>query len=54
VGERRLTLTEAMVAEVTGRLLPTTLLVRRLSAEGGAVEAVVEFAPRLGEYHRLP
>ncbi|HEX2551320.1 MAG TPA: trehalase-like domain-containing protein, partial [Nocardioidaceae bacterium] len=28
-GERRLTLTEAMVAEVTGRLLPATLLVRR-------------------------
>ena len=54
VGERRLTLTEAMVAEVAGRLLPTTLLVRRLSAEGGAVEAVVEFDPRLGEHHRPP
>src|SRR5215207_4729893 len=54
VGERRLTLTEAMVAEVTGRLLPATLLVRRLSAEGGAVDAVVEFDPRLGEHHRPP
>jgi GH15 family glucan-1,4-alpha-glucosidase len=54
VGEHRLTLTEAMVAEVTGRLLPTTFLVRRLSAEGGAVEAVVEFDPRLGENHRPP
>ena len=36
VGGGRLTLTEAMVAEVAGRLLPATLLVRRLSAEGGA------------------
>ena len=54
VGGRRLTLTEAMVAEVTGRLLPATLLVRRLSAEGGAVDAVVEFDPRLGEHHRSP
>jgi GH15 family glucan-1,4-alpha-glucosidase len=54
VGERRLTLTEAMVAEVTGRLLPATLLVRRLSAEGGAVDAVVEFDPRLGERHHPP
>lgn len=34
VGSSRLTLTEAMVAEVSGRLLPTTLIVRRLSAEG--------------------
>jgi GH15 family glucan-1,4-alpha-glucosidase len=50
----RLTLTEAMVAEVSGRLLPATLLVRRLTAEGGAVDAVVEFDPRLGESHRRP
>jgi len=54
VGERRLTLTEAMVAEVSGLLLPATLLVRRLSAEGGAVDAVVEFDPRLGESHHPP
>ncbi|WP_053207641.1 glycoside hydrolase family 15 protein [Jiangella muralis] len=53
-GERRLTLTEAMVAEVAGRLLPATLIVRRLSAVGGAVDAVVEFDPRLGEDHRRP
>ena len=50
----RLTLTEGMVAEVTGRLLPSTLLVRRLSAQGGPVEAVVEFDPRLGERRRRP
>ncbi|MGH8827543.1 MAG: glycoside hydrolase family 15 protein, partial [Jiangellaceae bacterium] len=54
VGSRRLTLTEAMVAEVAGRLLPATILVRRLSAEGGAVDAVVDFDPRLGEHHRRP
>jgi GH15 family glucan-1,4-alpha-glucosidase len=50
----RLVLTEGMVAEVSGRLLPTTLLVRRLEAEGGPVEAVVELDPRLGERHRPP
>ena len=49
-----LTLTEAMVAEITGRLLPSTLLVRRLSAESGPVEAVIEFDPRLGERRRRP
>ena len=54
VGQGRLVLTEAMVAEVAGRLLPATLLVRRLSVQGGPVEAVVEFDPRLGEHHRRP
>jgi hypothetical protein len=54
VGHGRLVLTKAMVAEVAGRLLPAMLLVRRLSVEGGPVEAVVEFDPRLGEHHRRP
>jgi GH15 family glucan-1,4-alpha-glucosidase len=54
VGGSRLTLTEAMVAEVAGQLLPATLLVRRLSVAGGAVDVVVEFDPRLGEGHRRP
>ncbi|MGW4152116.1 glycoside hydrolase family 15 protein [Micromonospora chersina] len=54
VGGGHLTLTEGMVTEVKGRLLPTTLLVRRLSAEQEAVEAVVEFDPRLGALHRRP
>jgi len=54
VGRGRLILTESMVAEVAGRLLPAMVLVRRLSAEGEAVEAVVEFDPRLGEHHRRP
>jgi GH15 family glucan-1,4-alpha-glucosidase len=49
-----LTLTEAMIAEVTGTLLPSTLLVRRLSATGGAVDTVVQLDPRLGEHHRPP
>jgi GH15 family glucan-1,4-alpha-glucosidase len=54
VGGSRLTLTEAMVAEVAGHLLPATLLVRRLSVAGGSVDVMVEFDPRLGEDHRRP
>ena len=50
----RLTLTEGMIADVTGRLLPSSLLVRRLTAAGGPVDAVIEFDPRLGEHHRPP
>jgi GH15 family glucan-1,4-alpha-glucosidase len=50
----RLTLTEGMVADVAGRLLPSTLVVRRLAAEGGPADAVIEFDPRLGQTHRPP
>lgn len=50
----RLTLTEGMVADVTGRLSPSTLLVRRLTAEGGPVAPVLRFHPRLGEAHQAP
>jgi len=53
-GGAQLTLTEAMVTEVSGALLPTTLLVRRLTAHGGPAAAVVRFIPRLGETHRVP
>ncbi|WP_211879417.1 glycoside hydrolase family 15 protein [Pseudarthrobacter albicanus] len=53
-GAGRLTLTEAMVAEVAGQLLPTTVLIRRLTAEGSPMAAVVDFDPRLGEQHRRP
>src|SRR5687767_13723 len=49
-----LSLTEAMVAEVSGSLLPTTLIIRRLSAEGAPAEAAVVFDPRLGERHLRP
>src|SRR6185312_16237020 len=54
IGESRLTLTETMIAEVSGRLLPSLLLVRRLSVVGAAAEATVEFDPRLGEDHQPP
>lgn len=50
----RLALTEGMVAEVLPRLLPATLLVRRLTAEGAPAQAQVHFDPRLGERHRSP
>jgi hypothetical protein len=50
----RLTLTEGMVAEVAGQLLPATMLVRRLSAPDGPVDAVITFDPRLGERRRAP
>src|SRR5215211_3638917 len=50
----RLTLTEGMIADVTGQLLPSSLLVRRLTAAGGPVDAVIEFDPRLGEHHTSP
>jgi len=46
VGGGRLTLTEGMVGEVAGRLLPTTLLVRRLTATAGAIDAVLHFEDR--------
>src|SRR6266498_1873461 len=43
-----------MVAEITGRLLPTTVLVRRLSAQDGPVQAAIELDPRLGGRRRPP
>lgn len=53
-GEGSLILTEAMVAEVAGKLLPTTVLIRQLTAEGSPMPAVIDFDPRLGEQHRRP
>lgn len=53
-GDGRLTLTEGMVAEVAGRLLPATVLVRRLSADGCAVDARIFFDPRRGDHHVAP
>lgn len=50
----QLTLTEGMVAEVGGRLLPTTMLVRRLASRGGPIEVTVDFDPRFGEARRAP
>ena len=48
------TLTEGMVAEVRGHLLPSTMLVRRLNATEGPVEATIMFDPRLGEQNQSP
>jgi GH15 family glucan-1,4-alpha-glucosidase len=53
-GGAQLTLTEGMVAEVAGGLLPATLLVRRLTARGGPVDVTIEFDPRCGEARRTP
>lgn len=53
-GPHRLTLTDTMVSDVAGRLLPPTLLVRRLVAHEGPVAVLMEFDPRLGEQHRRP
>ncbi|HZA87165.1 MAG TPA: trehalase-like domain-containing protein, partial [Acidimicrobiales bacterium] len=43
-----LVLTEGMVAEVEGALLPTSCLVRRIEARGAAVECRLRFDPRFG------
>jgi len=52
--DARLTLTEGMIAEVTGRLCPGTLLVRRLSVEGRPVDVTIEFDPRYGYSREQP
>ncbi|MCU1430769.1 MAG: glycoside hydrolase 15-related protein [Actinomycetia bacterium] len=49
-----LTLTDGMVAEPDGRLLPSTLLVRRLTAVGGAADVTMLFDPRFGEARNPP
>lgn len=45
---------EAMAIEVTGRLLPQTVLVRKLSCERGELTARVLFDPRLGLPGKAP
>jgi GH15 family glucan-1,4-alpha-glucosidase len=47
----RVRLTEGMVAEVGGRLLPSMLLVRRITVEGAPADIAVDFDPRLGVAH---
>ena len=54
VGPQRLTLIDTMVSDVAGRLLPATLLVRRVVAQTGPLSVVMEFDPRLGEHHLRP
>ena len=53
VDNGRLVLADSMIAEVTGRMLPTTMLVRRVFAQGRPIRVRVEFAPRFG-YDRRP
>ena len=47
-----LELADSLVAEVEGRFLPGTLLVRQLTARGRAIGAQLHLAPRFG--HRRP
>ncbi len=49
----QLRVTDGMVADVTGHLLPTTLLVRRIEAQGADVRVRIRFDPRRG-YSRRP
>jgi GH15 family glucan-1,4-alpha-glucosidase len=49
-----LTLTDGMVAEPAGRLLPATLLVRHLIARGRPVAVTIEFDPRFGDANDAP
>ncbi len=49
-----LTLTEGMVSSVTRRLLPSTLLVRRIEAITAPARVRVTFAPRQGWSRRRP
>jgi GH15 family glucan-1,4-alpha-glucosidase len=49
-----LTLTDGMVSEIAGQLLPATLLVRRLTAEGAPIDVTIEFDPRRGVAHHPP
>lgn len=53
-GDAQLVLTEGMVAEVRGTLLPTLCLVRRVEARNGPVRCVVSFDPRFGIERRRP
>src|SRR5690606_12984846 len=48
-----LDLVDGLVGEVSGRFLPTTVLVRRLVARGRCVRATLQFVPRFG-YDRRP
>ena len=49
-----LTLTEGMVSSVRGRLLPSTLLVRRVHATGAVARIRVTFSPRHGWSRERP
>jgi GH15 family glucan-1,4-alpha-glucosidase len=50
----QVTLRDAMVAEVTGRFLPSTMLVRRVTVWGRPVQVRVHLAPRFGDDRTAP
>ena len=49
-----LTLADSMIAEVSGRLLPTTMLIRRLTSRGRPLQVSVRVSPRFGETRTRP
>jgi GH15 family glucan-1,4-alpha-glucosidase len=49
-----LTLTDSMIADISGRLLPATTLVRRLTSRGKDVRVAVRFSPRFGDHRAAP
>jgi GH15 family glucan-1,4-alpha-glucosidase len=49
----RLVLADSMIADVAGRMIPTTMVVRRLRGEGRPIQVSVEMSPRFG-YERRP
>jgi GH15 family glucan-1,4-alpha-glucosidase len=49
-----LTLQDSMVAEVSGRLLPVTTLVRRLRSRGRPVRVSLQVSPRFGDERAAP
>jgi GH15 family glucan-1,4-alpha-glucosidase len=53
VGGGELVLADSLVADVEGRFLPATVLVRQLTAQGRTVRAQLHLAPRFG-YDRRP
>jgi GH15 family glucan-1,4-alpha-glucosidase len=50
----RLVVVDSMVANVTGRMLPATMLVRRIRSHGRPVRVRVEMIPRFGYQRRPP
>jgi GH15 family glucan-1,4-alpha-glucosidase len=53
-GGGELVLTEGMIAEVEGALLPTSCLVRRIEARGRPVDCTFQLDPRFGRERRRP
>lgn len=54
LGRTELALAEGMVANVAGRLLPPSLLVRRLVSRGAPCTVRLYFDPRQGDSRQRP